>query len=1128
MSSFRRTKRTRLTARPRPLKFDTALASVSILALAVAADAITRAAEAQSTAVPLQWVRIPEGNNTVERLGIMVGLGSGAAKPYLFDTGSTAFNAAYNPNWFPASTTLASNVPYLYGNGTYGFDLDVVGLPSVTFYNSSGSVPIHSVYASEGFRLAKINAWITDVNGTFTADPEWAANVNADRPPFLGAFYGIFGADASTKSLADINVGGIPGQSTKSGYVVAANGSLGNCSPCMILGLSPELRAQFTTLVPWATQGAPFPVSNANGATEFALPFQYALSTPNKAAISWNSPTLLDTGTPNYSLMTSKDVSAFLKNGSDDVIPGVELRYEATTAGAEANGIIASSGEVGPITNTVTIYRPGPDTDNQEYNILGVGFFEKFAVLYDLENRLTGYTANRVTIAPFDKAPTIKAEYGPVGLAGVISGRSPLIVRAGGQATLSANNTYTGATRIAPEGWLGLAGPGSIARSSTVAVNGTLDISRTTNGARVKALSGTGTVALGSQTLGVTNANGDFAGSFTDGGIGRGAGGSLIVWGGHLTLSGNSTHTGGTSIAPGADLSLSGSVQSSIINTGLLNNTGAIGGGVVNRSLVINNGTIQGDVYNAGVISGSGSVGSLTTVQGSVVAPGNSIGMTTVSGNLDVTEGATYAIDVSRSGVSDQIAVGGKANLAGQAAVSLDDGDSAPPALGTTYTVLTANGGISGRFSTLDDSRLLSSEYPFLDSTLDYSRRAVSLSIIRSGTAFASAGLTVNQVAVGTNLDQLPPAANKTDSLVQAVSALGYGTAPAAFTSLSGEVHASATTASYGDARLIQNSILARLRESQAAILPSLAQGSYSAAYSADLPSVPPQPVAVTPTLDTRRFSLWGEGFGSWGRIRSNGNAASLDTSTGGFILGADASLNDKFRLGFAGGFIRTSFDIDGRLSSGSNESIFGAIYGSGSWGSVNLRLGATYAWHDIDTSRTVLFPGFGDVASASYDGSTTQAFGEFGYRFDWSRAWIEPFVGASVLRLHTDGFQEQGGMSALTGYGRDHDLATTTLGVRAEAQIFQDMPLLFKGLVGWRHAYGDVDSEAMLAFAGGASSFLASGVPMDRNALVVEAGLDWRASDAISLGVAYSGQLGQDAREHTLKGNFIWRFETR
>jgi outer membrane autotransporter protein len=64
-----------------------------------------------------------------------------------------------------------------------------------------------------------------------------------------------------------------------------------------------------------------------------------------------------------------------------------------------------------------------------------------------------------------------------------------------------------------------------------------------------------------------------------------------------------------------------------------------------------------------------------------------------------------------------------------------------------------------------------------------------------------------------------------------------------------------------------------------------------------------------------------------------------------------------------------------------------------------------------------------------------------------------------------------------------------------------------------------------LLAFAGGASAFTVAGVPIDRDALVAQAGLDWQASDALSLGVSYSGQIGERAQDHALKGNLTWRF---
>jgi outer membrane autotransporter protein len=78
-----------------------------------------------------------------------------------------------------------------------------------------------------------------------------------------------------------------------------------------------------------------------------------------------------------------------------------------------------------------------------------------------------------------------------------------------------------------------------------------------------------------------------------------------------------------------------------------------------------------------------------------------------------------------------------------------------------------------------------------------------------------------------------------------------------------------------------------------------------------------------------------------------------------------------------------------------------------------------------------------------------------------------------------------------------------------------------------WRHAFGDVDPAALLAFSGGASAFTVSGVPVDRDTLVAEAGLDWQIGKDMTLGVSYAGQVGRRAQEHAVKGNFTWRFET-
>ena len=78
-------------------------------------------------------------------------------------------------------------------------------------------------------------------------------------------------------------------------------------------------------------------------------------------------------------------------------------------------------------------------------------------------------------------------------------------------------------------------------------------------------------------------------------------------------------------------------------------------------------------------------------------------------------------------------------------------------------------------------------------------------------------------------------------------------------------------------------------------------------------------------------------------------------------------------------------------------------IYGGNSFGAFNLRAGAAYAHHRIDTTRSILFPGFADRATANYDGGTGQVFGEIGYGFALGSVAIEPFAGLAWVQARTN-----------------------------------------------------------------------------------------------------------------------------
>lgn len=273
------------------------------------------------------------------------------------------------------------------------------------------------------------------------------------------------------------------------------------------------------------------------------------------------------------------------------------------------------------------------------------------------------------------------------------------------------------------------------------------------------------------------------------------------------------------------------------------------------------------------------------------------------------------------------------------------------------------------------------------------------------------------------------------------------------------------------------------------------------------------------------RLAVWGQAFGSWGHWNSDGNAARLDRSSGGFFVGADTSVFEAWRVGAVAGYGRTSFDARDRASSGSSDNYHLGLYGGTAWGNLALRTGAAYTWHDITTNRGAIFPGFGDSLKGEYDAGTAQVFGELAYGLDVGSARLEPFANLAYVHLRTDGFTEQGGAAALTGRSATTDATFATLGLRASTTFdLGGAAVTARGMLGWRHAFGDAAPNAAMRFASGGDAFSVGGVPIARNAAVVEAGLDFRLSPNAVLGVSYGGQFSSGAIDQTFRASFSAR----
>ncbi len=555
----------------------------------------------------------------------------------------------------------------------------------------------------------------------------------------------------------------------------------------------------------------------------------------------------------------------------------------------------------------------------------------------------------------------------------------------------------------------------------------------------------------------------------------------------------------------------------------------------------------------------------MTVQSGGTVAPGVVTPFSTLNlaGNATFNTGSTFVVNINSSGQNDKLSVGGTATLNG-GTVNVNALSGTGITTASTFTILTALGGVTGRFQNVTPSNNLAFLTPILtlnqtsvvlsftaaasppppppatpgntpnvpaNSPFVVAPSATAGTIVLAPGTFAAVATTPNQIATANAVQALG-----SGPVFNAVIGQSVAGAQQAFTALSGEVHASTVNAAFTDATLPNTAILDRLNQPVAPPVLGAATET-TATYAADLPSRKGQvaPVAVQ-MYQPRIFDLWGQGFGDWGRVSSDGNAASLSRTTGGFVLGGDVSatnfMGGDWRFGVAGGYTSDSITVNQRGSSATFESVFGGVYGGASFGAFQLRAGALYGTNTTSTTRQVVFPGFFEALSSSNGGSTAQAFGEAGYRIQLaglgfgggSRVNVEPFVGAAAFLIHQNGFTEVGSTSALTASARDFNVQTTTLGVRGEL-AFASMPLTLKTMLGWRHAYGDVVPSVLLTFQGGAQAFSVSGVPIDRDAFVAEAGIDYTLTSMLSVGVSYSGQFGQRATDNAFKGNVNLRF---
>lgn len=431
-------------------------------------------------------------------------------------------------------------------------------------------------------------------------------------------------------------------------------------------------------------------------------------------------------------------------------------------------------------------------------------------------------------------------------------------------------------------------------------------------------------------------------------------------------------------------------VGSVILNGDSSNLTGPIF--IADGALEIN-GKLNGpmDIGREVVLAGVGQVGSTTLYPTAVISPGNDgspMGTLTVNGNLNFGQDTIYRVHADpTSATSDRIHVTGVATLDGTVAHVGPNGNYAPR---TTYNILTADGGIQGRFTGV------SSAYAFLTPALSYDAKNAFMTLSRNDVPIGSVGGSENETNVGGALDQeAPPSSgNGSASAGDGAASNGNGSSSAGNGSAStgnGSASAgtdSATTADSSSATANESApvvvdpvkpgadsslvasgngagkatgasqvtaaVLAMTPDQARAALKQLSGEAYASTGSVlqsqgdavttlplshlrgnlDAPMRAGRPTAQlgAPSSDALPQSgaspIWAQAFGNWSTFGGNGNASTVHQSAGGLFVGGDGDVGGGWRLGGAVGYTGSHNSISDVSSRMSVDSYTATVFG--------------------------------------------------------------------------------------------------------------------------------------------------------------------------------------------------------
>jgi outer membrane autotransporter protein len=282
---------------------------------------------------------------------------------------------------------------------------------------------------------------------------------------------------------------------------------------------------------------------------------------------------------------------------------------------------------------------------------------------------------------------------------------------------------------------------------------------------------------------------------------------------------------------------------------------------------------------------------------------------------------------------------------------------------------------------------------------------------------------------------------------------------------------------------------------------------------------------------------LWAQALGSGGRIESDGNGAGHSYRAGGFLVGYDRALGDKWLIGAAGGYNRANWDaatLGVAPGTGKVETPQGAVYARYTGGAWMAAFSGSYADHKFDTSRTVAIGTGSSTATSSHRGQEWGLNATVEYALGAGAWQLRPLAGLRYTRLREEAFAESGAAGgSLTIDARTTESTTLSGGVRvlrafnpggSRQDAAADGGIELRAV--YSHLFGENNAPIVARLAGQSASFTALGSPLKRDALTLGAGVSAKIGHGFTgyADVSYEVRgSGQDAYAIGAGVKYLW-----